>query len=203
MKGFADAVFVFGRFPLFSFIKIILYHSALNLCKKEQMKDISEDMMIKTIKSDWYFIIPASITFFSALIITWWDFVKIQEMSYHTNLINITGLLLFVIGVAIRRIGKRTLGKYYAYGLRTLQNHKLITHGVYKHVRHPISLAMFMYGIGIPLIFTSFYGVLIMLMLVPLTLYRIRIEEKMLIEKFGDNYKDYMTRTKKLIPFIY
>ncbi|MFX0207127.1 MAG: methyltransferase family protein [Candidatus Hodarchaeota archaeon] len=159
--------------------------------------------MIKTIRLDWYFIIPATIAFFSALIITWWDFVKIQEISYRMNLINITGLLLFVIGIVIRRIGKRTLGKYYTYGLRTLQNHELITHGIYKHVRHPISLAMFMYGTGIPLIFTSFYGFLIMLILIPLTLYRIRIEEKMLIEKFGDEYKEYMTRTKKIIPFIY
>lgn len=141
--------------------------------------------------------------FFSALFITWWDFVKIQEMIYRINLINVTGLLLFVIGIVIRRIGKRTLGRYYAYGLRTLQNHELITHGIFKHIRHPISLAMFMYGIGIPLIFTSFYGFLIMLMLIPLTLYRIGIEEKMLIEQFGDKYREYMTKTKKIIPFIY
>lgn len=159
--------------------------------------------MIKTIRSDWYFIIPATMAFFSALFITWWDFVKIQEMIYRINLINVTGLLLFVIGIVIRRIGKRTLGRYYAYGLRTLQNHELITHGIFKHIRHPISLAMFMYGIGIPLIFTSFYGFLIMLMLIPLTLYRIGIEEKMLIEQFGDKYREYMTKTKKIIPFIY
>lgn len=159
-------------------------------------------MMVKTIRSDWHFMIPASLVFFSALIITWWDFVKIHELIFHMNLINVLGLLLFVIGIVIRRIGKRTLGKYYTYSLKTLENHELITHGIYKHVRHPISLAMFMYGIGIPLIFTSFYGFLIMLMLIPLTLYRIEIEEKMLIEKFGDEYRDYMTKTKKIIPFI-
>lgn len=159
--------------------------------------------MIKTIRSDWYFIIPASLVFFFALFITWWDFVKIQEMTYHMDLINGAGLLLFVVGIVIRRIGKRTLGRYYTYGLRTLQNHELIIHGIFKHVRHPISLAMIMYGIGIPLIFMSFYGFLIMLMLIPLTLYRIEIEEKMLIEKFGDQYREYMTKTNKIIPFIF
>jgi len=44
---------------------------------------------------------------------------------------------------------------------------------------------------------------LLMLGLIPLMLYRIKIEEKMLIEKFGDEYRQYMEKTKKLIPFIY
>jgi protein-S-isoprenylcysteine O-methyltransferase Ste14 len=39
--------------------------------------------------------------------------------------------------------------------------------------------------------------------LVPLILYRIGIEEKMLIEKFGDEYVEYMKKTKKLIPNVY
>lgn len=103
--------------------------------------------MIRTIRIDWVFIIPASLAFFSALIVTWWDFVKVQEITYHMNLISVIGVLFFVPGIVIRRVSKRTLGKYYAYGLRTLQHHALITHGIYKHVRHPISLGMFMYTI--------------------------------------------------------
>jgi protein-S-isoprenylcysteine O-methyltransferase Ste14 len=42
-----------------------------------------------------------------------------------------------------------------------------------------------------------------MLGIVPLFLYRIGIEEKMLIEKFGDEYLQYMKRTRKLTPLIY
>jgi protein-S-isoprenylcysteine O-methyltransferase Ste14 len=42
-----------------------------------------------------------------------------------------------------------------------------------------------------------------MLALIPLVLYRIAIEERMLIKKFGDEYRDYAKRTKKLIPFLY
>jgi len=38
---------------------------------------------------------------------------------------------------------------------------------------------------------------------VPLTLYRIGVEERMLIERFGDEYREYMKKTKKIIPFIY
>jgi len=42
-----------------------------------------------------------------------------------------------------------------------------------------------------------------MLLIFPLFLYIIGIEEKMLIEKFGHEYTQYMERTKRLIPFIY
>jgi protein-S-isoprenylcysteine O-methyltransferase Ste14 len=43
----------------------------------------------------------------------------------------------------------------------------------------------------------------VMLLLIPYLLQRIKYEEKMLIEHFGDHYLEYMKRTKKLIPFVY
>jgi len=157
----------------------------------------------ETAREDWVFVIPATFVFALALLVTAWDFVIVQKMIYRFDVVSAVGLILFVTGVIIRIVGRRTLGKYYSYGLRTLPDHKLIKHRIYKHIRHPISLAVFLYTIGIPLFFSSLYGFLIMLLLIPLTLYRTKIEEKMLIEKFGDEYLDYMKKTKKLIPFIY
>jgi len=157
----------------------------------------------KTEREDWGFIITASLVFFLAMFVTVWDFVQVQRMIFGFGIVNFVGLGLFLIGFSIRRLAKRTLGKYYSYGLRTLPNQKLIKHGIYKHVRHPISLAVIVYDTGIPLFFSSLYGSFIMLGLIPLILYRIKIEEKMLIQKFGDEYREYMKKTKKLIPFIY
>jgi len=37
----------------------------------------------------------------------------------------------------------------------------------------------------------------------PGLIYRIRVEEQMLIDQFGDEYRTYMRKTKRLIPFIY
>ena len=42
-----------------------------------------------------------------------------------------------------------------------------------------------------------------MLGLIPVFLSRIRIEEKLLTEEFGDVYRTYKAATKKLVPFIY
>jgi protein-S-isoprenylcysteine O-methyltransferase Ste14 len=159
--------------------------------------------LFQTEKSDQPFVVLATLVFIVALVVTAWDFIVVQKMIYRFEMMNFVGLLLFVLGVVIRLVGRLTLGKYYSYGLRTLPNHKLVKHGIYKYIRHPISLAAIIYSAGIPLFFSSLYGFLIMLGLVPLILYRIRIEEKMLIEKLGDEYRVYMKRTKKLIPFIY
>ena len=157
----------------------------------------------QTEKADQFFVVSATVVFVLALFVTGWDFTFIQRMVYRVDSVSVIGFALFVAGVIIRGAGKRTLGKYYSYGLRTLPDHKLVKHGIYKHVRHPITLAAMMYSAGLPLIFSSLYGFLLMLGLVPLFLYRIRIEEKMLIERFGEEYADYMEKAKRLIPFIY
>lgn len=160
-------------------------------------------MLFETAREDWIFVVLASLVFSLALIVSFWDFVTVQGMVFRFNMLSVLGLILFVVGVGIRLAGKRALGKYYSYGLRVLPDHKLVTGGVYRYVRHPISLAVLIYGPGIPLIFSSLYGFLITLALIPLVLYRIEIEERMLIQKFGDEYRDYIRRTKKLIPFLY
>lgn len=131
------------------------------------------------------------------------DFVAVQGMNFRFGILNAIGLSLSLIGLFIRRVAKRALGKYYSYGLKIFQGHKLIKHGIYKNIRHPCYLAMILYSVGIPLFFSSLYGFLLMLGLIPCIIYRIRIEEKMLIEKFGNEYLEYMKKTRKLIPYIY
>jgi len=50
------------------------------------------------------------------------------------GIINVLGLILFLIGLTIRLIGKRTLVKYYSLGLRTLAGHELIKKGFYRYI---------------------------------------------------------------------
>jgi protein-S-isoprenylcysteine O-methyltransferase Ste14 len=158
--------------------------------------------IMRILRADWHFIVAASIIFFSALLVTLWDFIQVQNIK-GVGFVSVVGLMLFITGVALRIAAKRTLGKYYTYTLRTGYTHNLITRGMYRVVRHPIYLAMVIYTIGIPLIFSSLCGLLFMLGLIPCILYRIGIEEKMLLEEFGDEYREYMKNTWKLIPFIY
>src|SRR4030043_69803 len=114
--------------------------------------------MSRIAKADWYFIISATAVWLLSLIVTTWDFVQLQNLAFHFGAVNAVGLASFLIGVALRRVGKNTLSKSYSYVLETSQKHVLVKHGIYKHVRHPIYLGAILYVTGTPLIFSSLYG---------------------------------------------
>jgi len=159
--------------------------------------------LFQTKREDWSFVIPATLVFALGLLVTGWDFVLVQGMIYRFDIVNLVGLALFAVGVFIRLMARRTLGRYFSHCLRMLQKPELIKHGIYKHVRHPAYLGSLLLSPGIPLIFSSLYGFFLMLGLIPCFLYRIRIEESMLLEKFRNEYREYMKKTKKMIPYIY
>lgn len=116
----------------------------------------------------------------------------------------IAGLTLVVAGLTIMLIGQATLKRSYSGTLVVRRDHKLVTHGIYRFTRHPIYLgAILGLCIGIPLFAVSLYGFLILSALVPIALNRIRMEEAMLTEEYGEAYRSYRERTRKLIPLIY
>jgi len=124
-------------------------------------------------------------------------------MGYHFGMANAVGLALFLVGISLRAIGRRTLAKSYSYVLKATQKKVLVKHGVYKFIRHPIYLAAILYTTGTPLIFSSVCGFLVILGFIPCILYRIEVEENMLIREFGNEYLEYKEYTKKLIPYVY
>ncbi len=71
--------------------------------------------------------------------------------------------------------------------------------------RTPVSnLSWSLHGLfGVLVYASSLYGFLTMSVLIPITINRIRMEEKILTEEFGDAYRAYKKATSKLIPFIY
>ncbi len=156
-----------------------------------------------TLETDWFFIIPATVVWLVALGIITWDFVVLQGTTFHFGIVSITGAILMIIGIALRMQSRYMLGKGFSYSLRVLPEHRLITEGIYKHIRHPAYVGDVLFHFGVALLFSSGWGLLMMFGLIPCFLYRITIEEKMLTENFGEAYRAYIKSSKKLIPFIY
>ncbi len=123
-------------------------------------------------------------------------------MVYIFDLPESIGLIAVLIGFSVRKMAKKTLGDYFLNGVNTLRKHKLVRHGIYGCIRHPMYLSAILLMLGTFLLL-SVYGSVVMLGFIPCILYRIHIEEKMLVEKFGKEYQGYMRKTKKIIPFIY
>jgi protein-S-isoprenylcysteine O-methyltransferase Ste14 len=153
-------------------------------------------------KKDRLFFFPAFIVWIFLLLIT--SFWNIQAPLYSLKSpMNVVGALIFIIGLIITVNAQMTLKLNYSSTLRIREGHQLITHGIYKHVRHPVYSGVILRAFAIPIYATSLLGFLFALTAIPLFNYRIGVEEKMLIEEFGDEYLEYTKATWKLFPYIY
>jgi protein-S-isoprenylcysteine O-methyltransferase Ste14 len=114
------------------------------------------------------------------------------------------GVVLIVIGLIIRILSILTLKQHFTYSVATIENHKLIETGLYKSIRHPGYLGQLLIFIGISTSLSNWLSII--LMAIPIAIgyiYRMRTEERFMIEQIGDDYLNYKNRTKRLIPMIY
>jgi len=113
-------------------------------------------------------------------------------------------LAVMLIGLGLRVWAAVTLGGYYTRTLTTTKDHRVVTTGPYSWVRHPAYLGVVMLWLGFGVLSSSLAVALVFpVMFAAVYLYRISVEERMLVEVFGDTYVQYQRRTYKLIPFVY
>ncbi len=161
-----------------------------------------------------YFAIPALIVFSGGILVTTMDgledFITVARSLNETDpgraeipLHLLVGLILILSGYGLMFTALFTLRKNYSSTLVIREDHQLITHGVYRYVRHPIYLGVLIVAAGFTVLAGSLRGFLIMALLLPILLVRIRLEERLLLAAFGEQYQRYQNRTRKLIPFLY
>jgi len=132
---------------------------------------------------------------------TGWHYTRLENWE---PWVIIGGFLIYVAFALLRYRAIVTLGKYYNLRVAIYEEHSLITHGIYSSIRHPFYLTALLSVISISLIFSSWGGLLLSLVLtVPAIIYRINIEEDFMLRHFGSEYQEYMARTKKLLPGIW
>ena len=99
------------------------------------------------------------------------------------------GFLFYCTGLWGRNISIKTLGKYHSVHIELREEHPLISKGLYRFTRHPYYFSVFFEILSFPLIANAFYTlVFASFTYIPLLLIRVRLEEKKMKEKFGDNY---------------
>jgi len=137
------------------------------------------------------------------IIIPPWEYVTFSEPIPRDGPLAWFGLALFALGIILLASAMKTLGGLYTSYLGIQPLHHLVMNGPYKFIRHPGYLGeiMSMFGVGVSL--SSVVGVGLAIASVLLVSIRLRHEEEMLMAEFGDEYKNYAKRTKRLIPFIY
>ena len=113
------------------------------------------------------------------------------------------GVLLFGIGCGFVFWSGLALGKMYSADVTIQDQHRLVTSGPYRHIRHPRYVGATLLGFGMALVFRSWIGVGLSVVFISVILFRIRDEEALMHKEFGEVWKNYCEHSWRLIPFIY
>jgi protein-S-isoprenylcysteine O-methyltransferase Ste14 len=129
-------------------------------------------------------------------------FTKIQISR--SILLPYLGLVVIIAGMIIRFTAVVSLGKLFTVNVNISENHRIVQHGIYRFIRHPSYLGAIISFAGFGLSLNNWLSLIIILILIPgVMIYRIKIEEKVLVEQFGDEYLQYMKTTYRLVPWLW
>lgn len=95
------------------------------------------------------------------------------------------------------------LGGNWSATLQIRQEHSLITHGIYRYIRHPMYAAHLLWAFAQGLLLQNWLaGWAFLVCFIPLYLVRVPKEEQMMLEQFGEEYFKYIRRTGGMIPRV-
>jgi len=124
--------------------------------------------------------------------------------TVHSVAVQVAGLVVMGIGIVVRSVAIAQLGRFHTPNVAVRTDHQLKTTGLYGLVRHPSYLGALISYLGLGLALGNWLSLVVIIGIVPcLYLYRIHEEDAAMLAAFGDAYRAYCTRTKRLIPWVY
>ena len=113
-------------------------------------------------------------------------------------------VVLIVLGAGFRLWAIVTLGQYFRAVVHLQEGHQVVRSGPYRVLRHPSYTGLLVAVLGVSLLFGNLLSALVLwLFVIAAVLYRIRVEERVLLTGLGDAYADYMRETNRLIPGVW
>ena len=112
-------------------------------------------------------------------------------------------IITIVLGAIIFLLGAYVYFKWEIFWNKTYQG-QLVTDGVFQYIRHPHYTSLLVIGFGLALFFYSLAALLIAIIAIPIMIWSIIDEEKLLIKQYGKEYKEYMKKVPwRIIPKIF
>jgi protein-S-isoprenylcysteine O-methyltransferase Ste14 len=116
----------------------------------------------------------------------------------------ILGVLLMAAALILFRVTHKQLGRNWSVTLDTRKTHKLVDTGIYAHVRHPMYSAFWLLALAQAALLPNWFaGLAGPVAWSTLFFLRVGREEKLMIDTFGEQYRRYMLRTKRVLPWVY
>ena len=134
------------------------------------------------------------------LLTPWLDFANYKL----TGWCGYIGTMIFAGAIFMLWRSHADLGRNWSATLCITGQHSLVISGVYRRIRHPMYTAHLLWAIAQGFLLSNWLaGWAFLVLSVPLYVIRIPREEKMMLERFGEEYREYMSRTGRLIPRMY
>jgi protein-S-isoprenylcysteine O-methyltransferase Ste14 len=132
------------------------------------------------------------------------EFLRLPPVLPRNLAMELAGLIIILIGLGVRIWTRLTIGGMYSGYLRVKIRHVLVTEGPYRCIRHPGYAGFLLMAVGLALGFSSLIGLAaVPFLLLPGLAYRMKIEERLLREQFGEQFRMYALKTRRIIPFVW
>jgi protein-S-isoprenylcysteine O-methyltransferase Ste14 len=113
-----------------------------------------------------------------------------------------TGVAVLAFGLGFSIWARRVLGRNWSGIVTVKQDHELMRSGPYRWVRHPIYTGLLIAFAGTAISRGEWRGVLAVLIVFAALWRKLQLEERWMIETFGDAYLRYRAEVRALIPFV-
>ena len=134
------------------------------------------------------------------LLTSWLDFADYHLPTWAAWV----GGAVFAVAVWLLWKSHVDLGRHWSPLLEIREGHALVTEGVYRHIRHPMYAAHWLWGVAQALLLQNWIvGPSLLVCFIPLYLLRVPREEGMMVEGFGEEYRSYVKRTGRVIPLFH
>ncbi len=135
---------------------------------------------------------------------SWLDFADYHWPMWASLAAGLVGAAVFVVALWLLWRAHADLGQNFSPELKTRQGHSLVSRGIFRHIRHPMYAAHWLWGIAQALLLQNWIaGLAFLVSFLPLYLLRVPREEQMMLEQFGEQYRLYMKRTGRIIPRLH
>ena len=112
------------------------------------------------------------------------------------------GVIITAAGFAFTIWARVHLGTNWSGAVTVKQSHELVRSGPYALVRHPIYTGLVLAFIGTAIAMGEWRALVAAVIAVASFCYKLGIEERVMLDTFGDAYRDYRRQVRALIPFV-
>ncbi len=131
-------------------------------------------------------------------------FLPQANIHWHRSAFFFSGIILMLAGMAFRFYSMSLLGRFFTYHVAVHPGQTVVESGPYRFIRHPSYTGGLITLAGLGLALGNWAGLLAILICTGTGYaYRMHVEEAALVAALGDPYREYMRKTRRLVPFVF